>query len=831
MLHLPLIIRQARRSSRQAVLFVLCVALSLTALTAFSGFSASVSRALLADARALHAADIIIASYDPISEPVDRAIQALVQNRKAVRADIHEFFSVVRAAHEQRSVLAGIKVVDPGYPFYGEVVTGSGRPLGSVLSPGRVVVEQSLLDRTGLKIGDPLTVGHITLTIADVVVSEQDRAFNFFSIGPRVFVNARDLKALGLMETGSRIRRKVLLKVPDDKQIDAIAARLKQVALPDQEQVDTFATAGSRAKRFLDNFFFFLKLVGLFILLMAGLGMQGTLSALLRENRPTIAIMKTCGASNTYITRYFAGLLALLGTVGTAAGLLCGIGLQRVLGRIMGPFLPNHLGLSIGWQGVVQGAVLGFGVVVLFSFLPMAGIRETRPMALFKREPHRPSKRWPAVLNIVLIFSFFLALVIWHMRDLRFGVYFVASISGLVLLSALLSRLLLYLLSRRPAPYLVLRQAVKGLFRQGGATRSIITTLTASLAIIFANYLIERNLDATFVQSYPADAPNAFFVDIQPDQAEAFTNLIGRKTELYPIVRARVTAVNGEAIDRSRERRQRRDNLSRVFNLTYRRHLLDDEVLIKGRQLFRPDWDGLQVSVLDTVVEMRPMSIGDSIAFNIQGVPLKARISSIRSRTQSSFRPFFYFVFPDEALRQAPQTLFAAVNIAPQELGALQNRVVERFPNISVIDMSQAIGIFTALMNRMSRIIRTFSLFSIAAGLLILLSAIFATRAARVRESVYYKVMGAGTGFVFKVFALENLLLGLQSGSLALLMAQAGAFWVCTAKLNIGYRPFLLDSGAMIAATLLLITAVGLAASRSIMKKKPVIYLREQPDG
>jgi putative ABC transport system permease protein len=145
--------------------------------------------------------------------------------------------------------------------------------------------------------------------------------------------------------------------------------------------------------------------------------------------------------------------------------------------------------------------------------------------------------------------------------------------------------------------------------------------------------------------------------------------------------------------------------------------------------------------------------------------------------------------------------------------------------------MSQTIGIFTRLMNQLSRIIRAFSLLSIAAGLLILVSAVYATRAERVIEAVYYKVMGADKRFVFRVFALENLLLGLLSGSLALLMAHAGAFWVCRVRLDIGYRLFFFDSMVMIAAALLLVMAVGLAASKSIMEKKPVIYLREQADG
>ena len=831
MSNLAIIMRQVRRSSRQAVLFVLCVALSLTALTAFSGFALSVGRSLRQDARKLHGADIIIKSYDPISAPVEHVLEHLSDSKQVQRVNIHEFFSMVRAEHETASLLAGLKVVEPGYPLYGEITLASGRPFDHVLAPGKCIVEQSLLDRLGLSKGDLLRVGYTTLTIADIVTAEPDRPVNYFSFGPRVFADARDLPAMGLVAEGSRIRRMILVKVQDPDRVDTVAEQLKRAALPDQEQVDTYLTAGSRVSRFLNNFFFFLNLVGLFILLLAGLGIQGTLGAMLKEKQPTIAIMKTLGATNVYMFRHFAGIIALLGVAGIGLGVFSGVFLQKLLASVLAPYLPADLTQTISWVGVLEGVALGVGVVTLFSFLPLYRISEMRPMMIFRRQSGTMAAKLPWYLSSGLMLIFFLALVLWHMQDIRVGFQFTGGMIALILAAALPAQLMLVAIKRRRFRGLVLRQAARGLFRQGNATRSIMITLTASLAVIFANYLIEKNLNATFVQTYPENAPNTFFVDIQPGQSEEFKRTVGDSVELYPIVRARVTAVNGNAIDRQTERQKRRDNLSRVFNLTYRQHLLEDETIVQGNNLFRPDWPDQQVSVLDTVVAMHPMAIGDTINFKIQGVPLKARISSIRTRTQASFSPFFYFVFPESVLKDAPQTLFAALKVPQKQLGALQGRIVARFPNISVIDMTQTIAVFARLMNRLSDIIQSFSLFSMAAGLLILISAIYATRAERIVESVYYKILGAGNGFVLRVFALENLLIGSLSAILGLILAQAGAFWVCKVKLDIGYHPFLLSSGFMIGAAVLLVMAVGLTASRSIMEKRPAVYLREQTDG
>ena len=828
MRHLPTIMRQVRRSYKQSGLFVLCVALSLTTLTAFSGFAGSVGRALLDDARSLHAADIIIQSYDPISAPLQQAVDRLIDQGRVRQAAIHEFYTVVRAPDASTSVLSRLKVVESGYPFYGTITLKSARPFGQVLAPGTCIVEQILLDRTGLSVGDTLNVGYTTLTIADVVTAEPDRPLDLFAFGPRVFIPSTNLADLGLLATGSRIRRTVLLKVIDPLQVNAIADGLRQASSLDGERVDTYLTAGSVVKRFLDNFLFFLKLVGLFILLISGLGIQSTLMALFNEKQRTIAIMKTVGATGRFITTHFMLMVLLLGTAGTAVGIVAGMAVQGGLAWMLAPFLPERLDLTISWTGVGEAIVLGFSVVALFSFLPLHRLKETRPVVIFSRQSATGIGRWPYYLSGSLILLFFLGLVLWHMRDLRFGFVFTGAVSALILVTALLSQLALWLIKRLPIGHLVLRQAIKGLFRQGNATRAIMITLTVSLAVIFSDHLIERNLNATFVQSFPADSPNAFFVDIQPNQTEAFAAALARPIQFYPIVRARITAVNGEVVNRQREGEKRRDNLSRVFNLTYRDELLSDETLVDGDSLFRDDWTEPQVSIMDTVVDMRPMKIGDRISFKIQGVPLRARISSIRSRDSSSLSPFFYFVFSESVLAPAPQTLFAALRVTPDQLGQLQTDLVSRFPNISVIDMSQTIGILARLMARLSRIVRIFSLFSIAAGILILVSAVFATRAERVVESVYYKVLGAGKRFVFSVFALENMLIGLLSSTLALAMAQAGAWWVCHVKFDIGYQPFLTMSLAMVAATMTLVVAVGMTASRSIMAKKPVTYLREQ---
>lgn len=827
-LHPRFILRQIIHSRRQAVVFVLCVALSIVTLISLNGFSASVNISLLNDAKTLHAADIIIQSYQEISPGTVNAVRQLEDQHQIISHRIWEFYSVVRSQEHRDSLLAKLKIVPPGYPFYGQVVLKSGRKFDSVLTPGSIVVAQSLLDRLGLKVGDPLHVGSTTLTISDVVLKEPDQPVNLFLLGPRIFIAVDDIDRLDLVKKGSRVRHLYLIKVLDETKIQSIADRIRMAADTDQESVDTYQTAGSSIKRFFDNLLFDLSLICIFTLLLAGIGIQSALTAFLKEKESTIAIMKTVGATSNFVTRHYIFILSIMGLAGTVLGLLSGLILQNALDVLFKGFVPENVTLGISWGAVLEGLCLGVFVVGLFSFIPLHRLKDIKPVIIFRKERIRSKPGLPAYLSALLILAFFLLLVFWQVNELKAALYFVGGVILLIVISAVLAGAVLFMLKRARGHSLLIRQAVNGLFRPKNATRPIIITLTASLTVIFAIYLIEQNLDANFIQSYPAETPNVFFLDIQPSQLEKFSDTLGMTATYYPIIRAKILSVNGEKINRKQQQRRRGDNLARTFNLTYRNYLLEDEKIIKGKDLYRAGWGDLQVSVMDTVADIKQMKIGDRITFKIQGVPLQARISSIRTRTRESIRPFFYFVFPENTLRDAPQTIFTAVRVAKPQISALQTKIVEKFPNVSVIDATELLTIFSGLVKKLSRIIRFFTGFSIVAGILIILSSILATRYARIQEAVYYKILGARRSFVVKVFALENLILGLVSAILALMISQTGSWLICLKVMNISYQPFIFESIILILVTVLLVVTVGLLPSISILRKKPVVFLREQ---
>jgi len=824
------ILRQIGGAKRQCSVFVLCVTLSMITLVSLGSFSRSVQSSLLRDARALHAADIIIHAHAPLPPALERQIASYAKAGKIESARFWDFYTVVQKVVGTGSLLSELKVVEPGYPFYGKVLLASGLPFRQVLTPGSLIVEQSVLDRLALRVGDRLRVGNATLTIRDVLLQEPDRPVNFFALGPRIFVCASDLDSLGLLGKGSRVDYLTLAKVLDPKDLAGIVAGLRGVAADSRLRVETYQSADSRVKRFFDNLLFFLNLGGIFTLLLAGFGIQSTLFALLKEQEKTIAVMKAVGARSRFIIGHFLAASLLLGLAGTAMGLLASLALQAFLPGLFRGLIPAQVTLGISGSAVAEGVLIGLLVVLLFTALPLYRLKEVKPRVILGRE--EPEVLWTRSTWVIAGggLLFFLAMVLIRIRDLKTGLYFMLSMLLLVLTSFGMAEGTLRLLRRSRPKNLPLRQALKGLFRPRNASRYIIVTLSAALTVIFAITLIEKNLDASFLESFPPGAPNVFFIDIQPGQKAAFAQTLGMEAEYFPVVRGTVNSINGEPIDPEKERQARGDNLAREFNLTYRDYLLKDERMVEGRTLFRQDWPMPQVSVLDTVLKMHRMSVGDTITFRVQGIPLQARIASVRTRTSGGITPYFYFVFPPSVLSDAPQTIFCAARVDKSRIGETQNRMVGRFPNVSVIDLTETVTVLGRIMARLSVIVRFFTSFSMVAGILIVVSSVFATRYARLQEAVYFTILGARRRFVLAVFAAENLILGLISGAIALVISQLASLVICQRELALSYQVYPLQSLLLVLATTLLVLCVGLAASLSILRQKPVAFLREQAD-
>ncbi len=834
MMHKRFLIREIIHGWRQSVVFVLCVVLSLSTIVALNSFKTNVNLSLFRDARNLHGGDIILHSHYEISKRLSLKVNELEQDGELVSTMIREFYSVVRPPDEQNTLLAKIKVVDGNFPLYGSVDLKSENQLKTVLKKGETIVAEDVLTRLDLHLGDWLLVGNTRLKIVDTVIHESDNPVSFLSFGPRVFVAADDLDELDLVKKGSRVNYEMMLKISDENNLDNFTEQIKSITQAGQVRVNTYRDAESRVKMFFDNLISFLSLISIFTLLLAGLGMQSCLTALIRQKEKTIAITRAVGATSTFLFKHYFIIVLFLGFSGSVLGIISGGVLSVFFPILFEGLLPVSTVVIVDFWGVIEGIVLGLAIVILFTFLPLYRLRNVKPVVIFTNEKIVMEKRGLIFLLVAVGIAIVTFLIVRQLEDKTAGLLFMAGVILLVSITAILANITLFLASKLKVARLTLRQASRSMVRDGNSTRSIIITMSSALSLIFSIYLVEHNLHTTYIESYPEGAPSLFCLDIQPDQIEGFSSFFEEKPLLFPVIRARLLAINGKPVKRKKELKKKRDNFAREFNLTYRNSLLDDEEIQEGTSLFRINQIGeidLQVSVLDTVVAMGDLHLYDKLLFNIQGVELEAEITSIRKRTKSKLFPFFYFVFPEKFLKEAPQTFFAALQVEKDSIAGLENRILEKYPNISFINVSESAENIGVLMAKLSKIINFFAAFSILAGGLILISSILATRLARIRESVYYKILGSRTSFVSAVFIYENGLLGFISAILALILAHGGSWALCHFLFEIDYKPDPIASSMLVVLTIVFVVVIGLLSTISIVRQKPGRFLREQNNG
>lgn len=821
---LRFLFRELWHSGSQGIVFIFCVALSLVTVVAVTSLERDVRKTISSDARQLHGGDIIVHSHYALAPELEAELGRVAEMPGTAVARSWEFYSVIRTADGTRSILANIKVVSDGYPLYGEVKLHSGRPFSAGLQPGQAMVAPGLLTRLGVNVGDRLLLGTGSLVIGDTIVRESMQPVELFTFGPRILVSEQDLKQLDLVGKGSRLQYNTMIKVPDSNYVQPVVDRLQAVA--DQARVETAETAGSRIKRFLDNLFFFLSIITLFTMLLAGLGMQSSLAALLRTKEQTIAVMRGLGATWGWLVRNYLGIVLILASIGWGLGLLIGFGLEKSLVELFGGILPANTRFGATLRDVGEGLVLGVLLVSFFTMVPLAAIRQVKPATVWQR-----AKMSEGVLQerlvLLLCGSVLLAgLVVRQLGELRFGLIFVLAVLVILWIVGYGTGWLLKFLGNRRLP-LATRLAVRSLQRPGNATSIIVATLSLAFGLLLLIFLLQHNLRATYIDAYPEGAPNLFCLDIQKEQRQGFYEIAGDDASLFPVIRARLKSINGQPIDRRQELEKRGDNLSREFNLSYREELLEDEALQEGDSLFGDPMSGVPVSVLDTVAEIGSMKIGDTLLFSIQGVEIKATVVSIRSRTKSKLYPFFYFVFPPQHLSSAPQTYFAALSLPKNEIADMENRIVNRFPNISTINVANAAEELGRLMAKLVKIINFFATFAIVAGALILVSSLLATKIERVREVAYYRMLGAQKSFLGKVAVMENGILGLCAGGFALLMAQFGSWAICHYVLDISHAFAVSSSLLLLLGIVAIVIMLGVIGSYSIIGRKPGQYLRK----
>lgn len=832
--------RQARGARRHFVVFFACVVLGVAALVSVGSFGATLSLTLAREAKALLGGDVELRSARPLGDDVDREL-AMLAARGATVAGVRELVGMARRADDGRSLLVELKAPAPAYPLYGPLVTTPAAPLSALLSDDGAVVQREALERLGLRIGDRFALGALTLTVRAVIEAEPDRSASLVRLGPRVFVAPATLERSGLLQFGSRVRYRTLVKLPP-----ALAARelredlARRISDPGV-RVSSFDEAQPGLRRFFAQLTTYLGLVGLASLLVGGIGVASSVGAFVRRQQPTIAILKALGASSRTILTVFLVQTQVIGVAGSVVGAALGVVLQPVLIAALAGFVPFGLEPRVDSLTLLRGVVMGTLTTLLCALWPLLDVREVRAALVLRREiedaaPGVRRRPWGAAVPLVAGLA---ALSLWQAGSLKIGGIFLAASIGAVAALWLVARGLVLLARRLPgAPSPAWRHGLGGLRRPGGHPARVVVALGAGVMLLVAVALLERSLDAQIDHEQRREAPSFFFIDIQPDQRDAFARLVREATggiapALTPVVRSRLAAIDGEPVTRAMvqarggEARETAFYYTREYVLTSAAEPPIGNVITRGRW-----WDAMpgppRVSVEDAMARQLGLDVGSRLTFDVQGVPIEAEVTSLRKVDWQSLTTNFFVVFSPGALDGAPTTFVGTARTPAAAEAALQTAVVSAFPNVTAIPVRDVLERVGVVLGDIAVAIRVIALFTVGTGLVVMAGALAATRYQRLYESVVLRTLGATRGAVARAFAVEYGCLGAAAGVGGTALAMVLAWVVLRFVLETPWHFEPLAMLAGIALTVALSVAIGFLATFRLLGAKPLPVLRRE---
>ena len=834
-------------------LILFCVALGVSARVAVGSFLSQLNFSLLKDTRALLSADLEITSKNPLGQKEKEDMARLLPPGSRSQESVN-FVTMAAAPATGKSRLAEVRAAEPSYPFYGELrLAGDGGKIFDAVTPGEAAfVQKELLAQLGVGIGGRLKLGNKEFVIGGVIEQEPGLGANIFSFGPRILIPVSQVSATGLLGFGSRAYYSLFVALPGPELTDKSAALLKeQWNIPAQRgrfresmgpeegiQVRTPTDRQNQVRRFFDRLGDYLRLVSLMALLLGGIGVASVMRSFVVERLPWAATLRTLGASSGQIFRVFALQVGMMGVAGSLLGAFIGAGFQVLLPAILSEFIPVRYEAGLSWTATLEGLGLGLATALFFGLLPVLSLRGLKPLEVFRGDnPAGKMDRipWAAVgLGAVLLS----AVSVLESRSMEKGLFFSASF--------LASAGLLYALSRALFPWLArarlmfpsfgIRHGLANLARPqlrphgAAAALGLCAFLLGALTVYQSSLLKELDFG-----SKPGEIPSFFIIDIQDDQAEPLGKFLDASgaagSVISPMIKARYRGKNGEEINRdrglTREAEMRDHFRSREQNLSFREILGRNETVTAGRWMAESGAGEPETSLEESFAERLGVGLGDLLTFDVQGVSVQARVTSLRRVNWASFLPaFFIYITPSE-LADAPKTWVGSVlGVGLEDKDRLQASLIRLFPNLTIIDVAAAAEKILGVLNKISQAVSFVALFSVSAGLVVLTGMALAALRQREKESALLKVLGGGQRTLFVSLAVEFGSLSAVSVLMGLMFSSGFSWVLLTRFLDIAFSFPWREIGILWVLLVILSCATGLWASKRVFAVRPLAILR-----
>ncbi len=837
--------KDALHNRNRLFLFITSIIIGIAALVAINSFNFSLQKSIDKNARELLGADVSISTRNQkfdkeFSNILDTLEYSAPYKKNGYKfAHITSLPSMVYFPKNKGTRLVEVKAMDGRYPFYGKIELAPDSREAGFYANDSALIDQSLAIQYGVGVGDSLRLGNLTIGICGIVTGFPGTSTISTTMAPAVYIPMNKLANTGLIQYGSLVDYQVFLKVPADS-LKSIENSIVPEARKLHYRVETIASRKEQLGRGFSNLYRFFNLLSFIALILGSIGVSSSVFIYLKEKRESAAVLRCLGASGWQLFYIYFIQINILGLIGTVIGVGLGLLVQLILPYIVSDFLPVSVAFQISFYAMAVGFLVGLLMSVLFAALPLSDIRLVSPMEIFRStvEPLKKFSRFRyLILFLIVIFPWIFA--VQQTESWIYGTAFALALILIFVCLWLVGRFILWFSLKiipRQAGF-ALHQGLTNLFRPGNQTIILIIVIGLGTFILVTMNLIQHSLLGQVEFAGSGIRPNTVLFDIQPGQKDEVVKYTESHNievqQLVPIVTMRLASLKGKTIEEWRKDSTSgisRWALGHEYRVTYRDSLIPSETLQQGRlHPYLHEGDSVFVSVSDNLARNLKLNLGDSLTFNVQGVPMKVYVGSIRKVDWQRIQTNFMVVFPKGVLDEAPQFFVLITRINDKTKSAdFQRALVQKFPNISVIDLTLILQTLDQIFDKVQMVIRFMALFSVLTGLFVLSGAVANSKYARLRENVLLRTIGALRKQINGMTFIEYFMLGIFSviaGSLLSIVSSWGlAKYFFEIKFSISWPAVLLISA--IVATLTVF--VGWVNSRSILNRSPLEVLRKE---
>ena len=770
-------LRELRNQPRTAVFFVLNLSLGLSGFIALNSFRSSLEDSLRQNAKNFLSADLSVSARRLLTANeksiLDQVLTAAPEH-KVTR--LWEMFSMVSTPGQGRSRLVQVRGLEKGFPFYGELKLARGGAVTRDFFPlrsGEAFAYPELLKLLNVQVGDIVHLGEKEFRIVDTVESDTTQTFRLASLAPRIFVHRSDLEQTGLVQKGTTLSESYLIQAPDAS-VPGLKERFKELLQDPAVQIEDSTQASQDSARALQYLSDYLGLVSLVALFLSALGTLYLFRSYMLSKLRSIAIWNALGLQKTTAQRIYLVQLLVLGATASVLSLVFSWLVLPLISQILAEFTPIQLNLFMTPAILGLALLLGTLGAVLICYPMILPLVRLPTAQLFQEHSQLQiqwnSRTWLAFVPALLVF---VLLSFWQARSFRIGGVFLGVLAVALAFFLVLGWALVQWGEKRPQSRLPWE------FRQGllYLSRKKLVTLMAFVCLSLGSFLmnfvpqLRAGLREELEAPQSRTLPSLFLFDIQLEQLEPLKEFLAQKSlelrNVSPLIRARLVSVNGKSFERqensefqTREQDTEARFRNRGFNLSYRDHMSDSESLVAG-QPFVAGSQVPQISVEKRFAERLGFHLGDRLQFDIQGVNVDGIIQNFRSVKWNSFQPNFFVVFQPGVLEESPQILLASlVGLTPSQKEEVQTAIVEKFPNISMVDVRRVVERIFEVSTKMGWALQIMAILSLIAGFVVLTSMALDQVQRRIWDLNMIKIFGAPARSLRRMLIFEFVLLG-----------------------------------------------------------------------